>query len=170
VTFEADTLGGISGIWVRPAKARPGEAIIHLHGGWFNFGSAKGYRHLVGHIAARAGVAAFVPDYRLAPDHPFPAATDDALACCGPALQLLLEETDAEYADIYNVGIDPELLKRAGFRCVDPDGPEIVPDHFEPFEPRNIRLWYSLKGSSAPVLFKGDADQDRPNRGLRTWV
>ena len=96
--------------------------------------------------------------------------SDDALASCGTALQLLLEETDAEYADIYNVGIDPELLKRAGFRCVDPDGPEIVPDHFEPFEPRNIRLWYSLKGSSAPVLFKGDADQDRPNRGLRTSV
>lgn len=81
VTFEEDALGGISGIWVRPANARPDAAIIHLHGGWFNFGSAKAYRHLVGHIAARAGAAAFVPDYRLAPEHPFPAATDDAMAC-----------------------------------------------------------------------------------------
>src|SRR5580698_1132084 len=81
VTFDADTLGGIPGLWVHPANWRPDEAIVHLHGGWFNLGSAKAYRHLVGHIAARAGARAFIPDYRLAPEHPFPAATDDALAC-----------------------------------------------------------------------------------------
>jgi acetyl esterase/lipase len=81
VRFEADTLGGVPGIWVHSANWRTGEAIVHLHGGWFNFGSAKAYRHLVGHIAARAGARAFVPDYRLAPEHPFPAATDDVLAC-----------------------------------------------------------------------------------------
>jgi epsilon-lactone hydrolase len=81
VTFEADTLGGVPGLWVHPLDWRSGEAIVHLHGGWFNFGSAKAYRHLVGHIAARAGAKAFIPDYRLAPEHPFPAATDDALAC-----------------------------------------------------------------------------------------
>jgi monoterpene epsilon-lactone hydrolase len=81
VTFEADTLGGVPGLWVYPADWRSSEAIVHLHGGWFNFGSAKAYRHLVGHIAARAGARAFIPDYRLAPEHPFPAATDDALAC-----------------------------------------------------------------------------------------
>jgi epsilon-lactone hydrolase len=81
VTFEADTLGGVPGLWVHPADWRSSEAIVHLHGGWFNFGSPKAYRHLVGHIAARAGARAFIPDYRLAPEHPFPAATDDVLAC-----------------------------------------------------------------------------------------
>jgi acetyl esterase/lipase len=81
VTFEADTLGGIPGLWVHPTDWRSDDAIVHLHGGWFNFGSAKAYRHLVGHIAARAGARAFIPDYRLAPEHPFPAATDDVLAC-----------------------------------------------------------------------------------------
>jgi monoterpene epsilon-lactone hydrolase len=81
VIFEADTLGGIPGLWVHPADWQSSEAIVHLHGGWFNFGSAKAYRHLVGHIAARAGARAFIPDYRLAPEHPFPAATDDVLAC-----------------------------------------------------------------------------------------
>jgi acetyl esterase/lipase len=81
VKFEADTLGGIPGRWVIPADWRSSEAIIHLHGGWFNFGSAKAYRHLVGHIAARARVRTFVPDYRLAPENPFPAATRDVLAC-----------------------------------------------------------------------------------------
>ena len=81
VTFEHDTVGGIPGIWVTPAHCRPDEAIIHLHGGWFNFGSANAFRHLVAHIAARSGARAFVPDYRLAPEHPFPAAVDDVLAC-----------------------------------------------------------------------------------------
>ena len=81
VTFKADTFGGVPGLWVHPAHWRSGEAIIHLHGGWFNFGSAKAFRHLVGHIAARAGARAFIPDYRLAPEHPFPAATNDVLAC-----------------------------------------------------------------------------------------
>ena len=81
LTFEEDTLGGVPGLWVHPADWRSDEAIVHLHGGWFSFGSAKAYRHLVGHIAARAGARAFIPDYRLAPEHPFPAATDDVLAC-----------------------------------------------------------------------------------------
>jgi acetyl esterase/lipase len=81
VTFEADTLGGVPGLWVHPADLQSDEAIVHLHGGWFNFGSAKAYRHLVAQIAARAGASAFIPDYRLAPEHPFPAATDDVLAC-----------------------------------------------------------------------------------------
>ena len=62
VTLEADTLDGAPGLWVHPADGRSGEAIVHLHGGWFNFGSAKAYRHLVGHIAARAGARAFIPD------------------------------------------------------------------------------------------------------------
>ncbi|MCU1253247.1 MAG: esterase [Edaphobacter sp.] len=44
-------------------------------------GSAQAYRHLAGHLAASAGVAAFVPDYRLAPKHPFPAAVEDVQAC-----------------------------------------------------------------------------------------
>ena len=49
VKFEADTIGGVPGLWVHPVSRRSDEAILHLHGGWFNFGSAKAYRHLVGH-------------------------------------------------------------------------------------------------------------------------
>src|SRR5580658_6255755 len=81
VTFEADTVGGISGWWARPTQSRKGAAILHLHGGWFNWGTAQAFRNLVGHIALSAGVDAFIPDYRLAPQHPFPAAIRDAEAC-----------------------------------------------------------------------------------------
>jgi len=55
VTFEADILGAVPGLWVHLADWRSAEAIVHLYGGWFNFGSAKAYPHLVGHITARAG-------------------------------------------------------------------------------------------------------------------
>jgi monoterpene epsilon-lactone hydrolase len=81
ITFEADTAGGISGWWARPTQSRKGAAILHLHGGWFNWGTAQAFRNLVGHIALSAGVDAFIPDYRLAPEHPFPAAIRDAEAC-----------------------------------------------------------------------------------------
>lgn len=81
VAFESGTVGNVPGFWADPVGAREDGVILHLHGGWFNFGSAKAYRHFVGHIAARAGARAFIPDYRLAPEHPFPAAVDDAMAC-----------------------------------------------------------------------------------------
>src|SRR6266581_3658127 len=81
VAFAADTVGGISGWWAKPARPRKGAAIIHLHGGWFNLGTARAYRNFVGHIATSAGADAFVPDYRLAPEHRFPAAVEDVEAC-----------------------------------------------------------------------------------------
>src|SRR6266850_6857771 len=81
VTFEADTVGGLSGWWARSVRSQKGAAILHAHGGWFNFGSASAYRNLVGHIASSAGADAFIPDYRLAPEHPFPAAVRDLEAC-----------------------------------------------------------------------------------------
>lgn len=81
VRFKADTVGGISGWWAKPARGRKGAAIIFLHGGWFNWGTAQAFRNFVGHIAMSAAVDAFIPDYRLAPEHPFPAAVKDAEDC-----------------------------------------------------------------------------------------
>jgi len=81
VTFKPDTVGGISGVWAKPARPRKHAAIIHVHGGWFNLGTASAYRNFVGHIASSAGANAFVPDYRLAPEHRFPAAVEDVAAC-----------------------------------------------------------------------------------------
>ena len=81
ISFETDTVGGISGWWAKPARARKSAAILHLHGGWFNWGTASAFRNFVGHIAIAAGADVFIPDYRLAPEHPFPAAVKDAEAC-----------------------------------------------------------------------------------------
>jgi len=81
VTYERDTVGGISGLWCKPGDARPGQVVLHIHGGWFNWGSAQAFRDLVGHIGLVTGVAAFAPDYRRAPEDPFPAAPEDVRAC-----------------------------------------------------------------------------------------
>jgi monoterpene epsilon-lactone hydrolase len=73
-------VGGVSGVWLRPEYASPDKAILYLHGGAYVLGSAYAYRHFAGQIAVRTGVAVFVPEYRLAPEHAFPAAINDAQA------------------------------------------------------------------------------------------
>jgi epsilon-lactone hydrolase len=70
----------VSGWWARPTNKRPEGTILYLHGGWYVLGSAQAYRHLAGHVANRSGAEVFVPDYRLAPEHPFPAGLLDAQA------------------------------------------------------------------------------------------
>jgi epsilon-lactone hydrolase len=88
VTYREDRIGEVSGWWCEPAAAPADTAILHLHGGWFNWGSAEAFRHLVGHIARNTRARAFVPDYRLAPEHPFPAGANDVRACLKGLLSL----------------------------------------------------------------------------------
>jgi len=83
VHFAADTVGGVPGWWCHPANAASTGTILYLHGGWYSWGSAKAYRNFVGQVAARVGISAFIPDYRLAPEHPFPAGLIDAQASYG---------------------------------------------------------------------------------------
>jgi acetyl esterase/lipase len=80
LVYSGGEVGGVPGVWCIPKGHRPSGALLYLHGGVFVFGSAHGYQHFVGQIAARAGARAFVADYRRAPEHPFPAALDDSRA------------------------------------------------------------------------------------------
>jgi acetyl esterase/lipase len=61
------------------AVPAPRCVILHLHGGAFIFGSVASYRSRALRFSFRCNAEVFVPDYRLAPEHPFPAALDDAL-------------------------------------------------------------------------------------------
>ncbi|MFN0203192.1 MAG: alpha/beta hydrolase [Bacteroidia bacterium] len=65
--------------WIRPTGAHKSHVILYCHGGGFAVGSAKTHRAMVAKIAADAKVQAFSLNYRLAPEHPFPAALEDAL-------------------------------------------------------------------------------------------
>ncbi len=80
VAYEPAIVGGVAGWWCRPDGADADAVILYLHGGAYVLGTAAAYRHFAGHVALACGMAAFVPDYALAPERPFPGAFDDALA------------------------------------------------------------------------------------------
>jgi acetyl esterase/lipase len=80
VTCEAVDSAGVLGHWVRPAGAPRDRAILNLHGGGYHLGTATAYRGLASQIARRAGVAAVVADYPLAPEAVFPAPYEAARA------------------------------------------------------------------------------------------
>ena len=66
--------------WLRPPSAAPGRVVLYLHGGGYVIGSPRSHRHLAAAIAGAAGASALLLDYRLAPEHPYPAAVEDAAA------------------------------------------------------------------------------------------
>jgi acetyl esterase/lipase len=80
VSAESGQLAGIDVDWLRPKGARPDQILLYLHGGAYILGSRRTHRQLASHMAREAGITAILPEYRLAPEHPFPAAIDDAVA------------------------------------------------------------------------------------------
>ncbi|MFI7065616.1 alpha/beta hydrolase [Kribbella sp. NPDC050124] len=87
VTLMQRTLGGVPALDVNVAGADGDAVIFYLHGGGYVVGSARTGANLAAPLARRTGFHAVSLDYRLAPEHPFPAALNDALA----AYKALLE-------------------------------------------------------------------------------
>ena len=81
------TAGGVPSLIAAPPDD-PEPTVLYLHGGGYVVGSAFGYQPHAGALAAAAQTAVLVPDYRLAPEHPFPAAVQDAVS----AYRWLLEQ------------------------------------------------------------------------------
>ena len=69
----------VDGLWAEPADATDGAAMIYLFGGGYVLGSPASRRKTAGHLAAASGMGVLVPNYRLAPEHPFPTAVEDAV-------------------------------------------------------------------------------------------
>lgn len=79
--FTAATVGGVPGEWASGrGPVSPQRVILYLHGGAYCVGSPRTHRALTGNLALASEARVFVADYRLAPEHPFPAALDDAVA------------------------------------------------------------------------------------------
>lgn len=79
VRVEPATLGGRPAEWLVPDGAPSDRAILYAHGGGYVAGSCADHRGFVSMFAARLGVRCVTYDYRLAPEHPFPAAVDDSV-------------------------------------------------------------------------------------------
>ncbi len=92
-------LGARPAVLVEPADSpRPGT-ILYFHGGGFVFGSPETAMSLTANLVTRTGFRAFSVDYRLAPEHPFPAAIDDTLSA---------------YRALLDSGEDPSNIAFAG--------------------------------------------------------
>lgn len=99
VAFVRAEGAGVPGEWAIPAAADADAFILYLHGGRYGVRSIASHRHLTARIAQAASVRAFSIDYPLAPEHPFPAAVDDAFT----AAHWLTRE-----------GVDPRRMVFAG--------------------------------------------------------
>ena len=85
VSCTALTVNGVPCLVFVPPRAAAVEAgktvaLVHFHGGGFCMGIYPANRNFVASLALAAGIRIYLPDYRLAPEHPFPAALDDAVA------------------------------------------------------------------------------------------
>jgi acetyl esterase/lipase len=97
--FDRVTIAGVPVERVEPPMGGTNGTLIYLHGGGYALGSAKGYRGLVAHLAAAAGMTGIIPDYSRAPEARYPVA---------------LEEMVAVYSRLLEDGLDPETTVIAG--------------------------------------------------------
>ena len=88
-----------------------------------------------------------------------------AISSSGSALQDLLTSESAEYLDFWQSGIPENFLNTAGFACLDPEGPVVVPNYFEPYEQKNGRILFAYKSKKdlPAIICRADGDQDRPS-------
>lgn len=77
VDSTTEAFGRVRGEWVRPTTPRPGMVVFYIHGSGFNLCSTRTHRPLVSRLAKESRVQVFSTEYRLAPEHPYPAAPDD---------------------------------------------------------------------------------------------
>ncbi len=82
------TIEHLSAEWLWPSKGKKDKVILYFHGGGYVIGSSQAHRPIVAKFVKNSGIGALVFDYRLAPEHPFPAALEDAIA----AYRFLLKE------------------------------------------------------------------------------
>ncbi|MGM0563514.1 MAG: alpha/beta hydrolase [Pseudomonadota bacterium] len=79
VKSEPSTMAGIPAL--RVSVKKPLRTVLYLHGGGYVAGRPETYRNLAGRLAKKLRAEVYIPDYRLAPEHPYPAALDDSVAC-----------------------------------------------------------------------------------------
>ncbi|WP_030276938.1 alpha/beta hydrolase [Streptomyces sp. NRRL B-24484] len=99
IRITQTTLGGRPSLHIEPDNGPHTGTILYFHGGGYVFGSPETALSLTGHLAAKTGFRSYSLDYRLAPEHPFPAAIEDTLSA---------------YRALLDSGEDPSTIAFAG--------------------------------------------------------
>lgn len=129
------TLGDLPALHVEPGSGARPATILYFHGGGWVFGSPETALCLTAQLVDRTGFQAYSVDYRLAPEHPFPAAIDDTLSA---------------YRALLDSGLDPSTIAFAGTR---PAAASPSPLPWPPATracPCLARSWRSPRASTRP--------------------
>ncbi len=148
VHTEMVTLGGMRAELIRAQVPRSEMTLLYLHGGAYSAGSINTHRSLVGRISVAAGIQAYLPEYRLAPEHPFPAAIDDAVVA---------------YKSLLDAGIDPARLFVGGDSAGGGLAVALMLELKELRLPLPLRIvllspWTDLTGSGSSIAERAEAD------------
>jgi monoterpene epsilon-lactone hydrolase len=148
VSCERVSAGGVDGEWVAASGTQPGKAILYFHGGGFRLGSVSSHRELIARISEASGCRVLAINYRLAPEHRFPAPLEDALAAYGWML---------------SQGLKPENIAFAG----DSAGGNVVLAAMLSLRERGLQFpaagvlmspWTDLAANGASYTSRADAD------------
>ena len=81
-----------------------------------------------------------------------------------PSIQTILKSENAEYVDCLNYGLDINLFLQWGFCLAPQNNTVVIPEHLDPLEHKYVPLEFECMSDMPLVIFKGDGDQDRPNK------
>jgi monoterpene epsilon-lactone hydrolase len=155
---------GVPAEWIVVPEARADRVIFYLHGGGYSIGSINTHREMISRISRAAGARAFAIDYRLAPEHPFPAAVEDSTKA---------------YRWLVSSGVDPARLVIAG----DSAGGGLtvatlvaLRDAGDPLPAAAVCIspWVDMEGVGESMKTKADLDPmipaDESHRAAKTYL
>lgn len=159
IQIEPENIYHIYGEWILPAHKSKDQVMLYLHGGGYVFGSCNTYRSFMTKLVKESNITALIINYRLAPEHPFPAAVDDAAFT---------------YQWLLSRGIDSKDIILAG----DSAGGGLVLATLLALKDRNIPLptaavvmspWTDLTFSGESVQTKKDVEHFIPEGCIETF-
>ncbi len=147
-------------LWIESVRAvpTPRRAVLYLHGGAYLFGSPASYRDRARRLSFRCNATVYVPDYRLAPEHPFPAALEDALVAWAHVSAMHPEGSIVVAGDSAGGGLALSLL--AALR----DRTEVLPAAAVVFSP-----WTDLACTGASATRNESRDVWLSRRHIKEW-
>jgi len=98
VRVESDRINGLYAEWLTPKNSMDGKLLLYLHGGGYVVGGCDMHRQMVSHLARAGRIRTLLPEYRLAPEHKFPAAIDDAVSIYKSLLDMGIKAEDIIFA------------------------------------------------------------------------
>ena len=147
VTFENETVGGVPCTWAIPDNAAEGYALEYVHGGGYVIGSAGSHRRFTGHFAKALGCRVVSVDYRLAPEHPHPAAVEDSTA----VYRALLDSYEPDHLAVSGDSAGGGLTMATLVKLRDDGTP--LPAAGVPISP-----WVDMEALGESMQSKADAD------------